>query len=196
MTHVNQHCLKTKLRISNNSKQIIKIFSLAIAISFISWIGAATFSIPGLSSIASAQFRGALIGSNINQTVPNLTETTLSWQIEAYDTDNFHSGGSSLFNIPIGVSKVRVSGSVVWSNNNSGSRFIWVLLNDQYIPLGRGLSSIPAAPFFPMGQAVYTGVIQVVPGQNLRMKAYQTSGAPLTIFGANTATWFSIEVLE
>ncbi len=176
-------------------KNSFVIFSLAVAISIISWAGTATFSIPGLTSIASAQFRGALLGSTTNQTVPNLTETTVAWNTVAYDTDNFNTV-PSFFIIPAGVSKIRVSGSVVWSPYILGSRFLWVELNGQTIPLGRGLSSIPATQNIAMGQEVRSAVIQVSQGQSLRLKVYQNSGIPLTVYGSNTASWFAIEVLE
>ncbi len=194
MTHANPTCLEAKSPISASLRRSFLIFSLAVAISVVNWAGTAAFFIPGFTSIASA-FRGALVGKTGPQNVGHLSNTALSWNTEVYDTDNFHSGGNDYFVIPAGVTRVRLSGSVLWSDNtNSGSRFLYTTRNGGFVPEGRAVSAIPKTQAFVMGQVMSTAVLAVSPGQIFRLRADQDSGITTSVLNS-PVTWFAIEVL-
>ncbi len=194
MTHTNPTCFENKSSIPSSSRRPFLIFSLVVAISVFNWAGTAAFFIPGFTSTASA-FRGALVGKSADQNIGYLSDQALSWQTEVYDTDNFHSGGSEFFVIPAGVSKVRVSGSVLWNAAvNAGSRYLYTKTNGAFAPQGRALKADRKASPFVMGQSVHSAVMNVSPGQLIRLHADQTSGSTTSVLAGNN-TWFAIEVV-
>ncbi len=194
MTHINPTYFENKSSIPSSLRRSFLIFSLAVAISVVNWAGTAAFFIPGFTSIASA-FRGALVGKSANQNIGSLSDQALSWQTEVYDTDNFHSGGNEFFIIPAGVTKVRVSGSVLWSANvNRGSRYLYTKTGGSFAPRGRALKADTKAAPYEMGQSVHSAVMTVSPGQFIRLHADQTSGYTTSIIAGNN-TWFAIEVV-
>ncbi len=144
----------------------------------------------------SYQFRGALVWSTSDQTVPHLTDTDIIWQAEIYDTDGFHPPNSTAFVIPAGVSKVRLSAGVVWDATPSGARAIFTTLNGQLQPVGRALVFSPKTTNFVMGQNIQSAVILVNTGDVIRLAATQDSGQNVVVHGNNAATWFAIEVLQ
>jgi hypothetical protein len=144
----------------------------------------------------SYQFRGALVWSTTDQTVPHLTDTNLAWQSEIYDTDNLHAPGSNFFKIPAGVSRVRLSGGVVWDSTPSGSRAIFTKVNNLLKPVGRALVFSPKTTNFVMGQNIHSAVIVVNANDEIRLVATQDSGQNVVVHGNNEATWFAIEILQ
>ena len=194
MTHTNPTCFENKSSIPASLRRPFLIFSLAVAISVFNWAGTAAFFIPGFTSIASA-FQGALIGSTSNQNVGHLSDTALGWNTEVYDTNNFHSGSNNYFVIPSGVSKVRVSGSVLWNNNTgAGSRFLYTKTDNQFAPLGRALTANRKTGSYVMGQSVHSAVMNVSQGQIIRLHADQDSGITTSVLAGNN-TWFAIQVV-
>ena len=194
MTHTNPTCFENKSSIPSSSRRPFLIFSLVVAISVFNWAGTAAFFIPGFTSTASA-FRGALVGKSADQNIGYLSDQALSWQTEVYDTDNFHSGGSEFFVIPAGVSKVRVSGSVLWNNNTgAGSRFLYTKTDNQFAPLGRALTANRKTGSYVMGQSVHSAVMNVSQGQIIRLHADQDSGITTSVLAGNN-TWFAIQVV-
>jgi len=128
--------------------------------------------------------------------VGNLSDTALTWQTEEYDTDNFHAQNTNYFIIPYGVIKVRITGSVLWSDDtNQGSRYLYTKINDQFNKNGRGLSAIPKTRSYSMGQFVQTAIISVKEGDVIRLHADQDSGRTTKIT-KSPPTWFSLEVIE
>ncbi len=194
MTYSDPTCLEIKPSIPTSLRRSFLIFSLAAAISVMQWSATTAFSLPGLTSIASA-FQGALVGTNTNQNVANLSDTAIWWNIEAYDTNNFHAGSNNFFTIPAGVFKVRVSGSVLWHDNtNAGSRYLYTKTNNAFAPQGRALTASTKTGAFVMGQSVHSAVMNVSPGQQIRLHADQNSGITTNVRAGNN-TWFAIEVL-
>lgn len=93
-------------------------------------------------------FRGALAGGNAGQSIRPLSDTVLTWQTESYDTGGFHAPDSDSFVIPKGVSKVRLSGAVVWSVNPTGSRYLYTYTNGGgYTKTKRQFKIIRTSPF-------------------------------------------------
>ncbi len=194
MNHANPTCFENKSNIPASLRRPFLIFSLAVAISVMQWSATTAFSLPGLTSTATA-FQGALIGSTSNENVGHLSDTALGWNTEEYDTNNFHSGSNNYFVIPAGVTKVRVSGSVLWSaNTNSGSRFLYTKTDNQFAPLGRALTANKKAPSYVMGQSVHSAVMNVSQGQIIRLHADQDSGITTSVIAGNN-TWFAIQVV-
>jgi len=138
-------------------------------------------------------YKGAMVKLNTNQSIPDTTETPISWGTPIYDTSNFwNSSNPSRFTVPTLVSKIRLTVFIVWANNYTGERIVFIYKNGGVFWDGRVASRKNAA-----GQSettFSTGVIIVSPGDFFEVYVAQKSGNALSLRSIGTA--FSIEVIE
>lgn len=141
-------------------------------------------------------FNGILVDNRFPMNIRNATETPLYWDVLTYNTSNVEFDGrlTDSIVVPAGINFVRVSASVAWDANITGTRFIWIDINNSYSSPGRTVSGIPAHNY-AMVQSVRTTVMQVREGDILKVMVYQDSGISLGI-AANDATWFSVEFIN
>lgn len=139
---------------------------------------------------------GALVTMSSDQSISNDDNTSLNWASESYDTDGYHdnSTNNSRLTVPIGVSKVIVSGQVRWDSNGSGTREILLEKNGSASFDGRPFEHIEAQTNLTM-QSFVSPVLAVTPGDYFEMVAWQNSGASRDI-ESHVATWFSIQAIE
>ena len=107
-------------------------------------------------------------------TASNNTTTVITFDTEAYDTDNFHSTSSntSRMTIPAGKSgKYLCTGKFRWFTNTSGVRFMNFSVNGTDVD---GTNILPNAnnPF-----QTHTAVLSLSVGDYVELTAYQTSGS-------------------
>ncbi len=161
-------------------------------------------------AVRSTSFRGALVwltdlfttslgsDNSRNVTLTHNNNITISWVEAVYDTDNFwNATAPTLFTIPDGVSRVRMSGSSNIENNTTGLRQT-LIRNGDNTPFP-GMSSdkraASASGSFDMTSGGGTAIISVSPGDTFIMRVFQNSTVSLELQAVDD-TWFAIEVIE
>jgi len=145
---------------------------------------------------AGAAFSGCLLTNNGSQTIPNNTDTFLTYNTETYDTDGYHSTSSNTgrLTIPTGKSGYYYVYSLVrWDNNSSGQRTM-------QITQGSGQSSIGVIEATPGGVSAYIGFHQgsiryAAAGDYFECKVNQTSGGNLNVRANTNDCFFGIQYL-
>jgi hypothetical protein len=134
-------------------------------------------------------FKGAQVRKNANQNLNN-GDTTLSWQLEEYDTDSWHDNvtNNSRLTVPAGVSRVKLHAGLIKSTSTAN-------LNMRFTKNGGNFEGQPWW-YQPSAQStvyvnLHTGPIDVVEGDYFEavVNFATTGGVALQ----NTGTWFSIE---
>jgi hypothetical protein len=125
---------------------------------------------------------GCFIYKSTVQTMTNNTYEIITFDTEAFDTDNFHSTSSntSRITIPTGKGgKYQVNGNTQWANNTTGLRGIELLLNGTAY-----ITNFIAAPNSD-GRCFLTiaVVMSLSAGDYLELDVFQNSGAGLNISG-------------
>lgn len=140
--------------------------------------------------------RGALLSLTGGQSIPNNTETAVSWPDPVRETDDvWGSGAPTRFIIPTGVSLVRFVGQVTFASNGTGSRKARVLKNGTNEGIG-----LPAVRTLAAGGTDVTviqlagAIVPVAAGDYFDVRVTQDSGGALNILATNT--WWSIELLK
>lgn len=152
--------------------------------------GVAAVSIPG----AGGGFRGALVYHSTGQSISGTTDTVLTWDTAAYDTDGCWTISTpTRLTVPAGVSKVRVSASV--SMAASGSTYFEIRKNATGAGAGAafpGKAAQAISTTFNIDTQVATAVIDVTPGDWFDAKLYKTSG---TATARAQHSWLSMEIV-
>lgn len=144
--------------------------------------------------------RGALVYMNANQSIANDTNVyNISFQGEAYDTDNCHAPNGTTLIVPSGASYIRLTAKVTWEANASGYRDFVILKNGSLTGnyLGAPHSRINPISGALTKQLLTSPVLPVVPTDTFGFLVYQNSGTALNIIGSSngTDTWFSMEII-
>lgn len=148
-------------------------------------------------------FRGALVSATSNQSIssvaPLFFPTIVSfWNNVIYDTDMIYNNANpSRLVVPAGVTKVRISYSVNWDNNQNGagSRAISLLKNGDGFPGNGGQGWQVQQSGTTLVQVGTTAIINVAGGDYFSLNASNTSGSSINIIGYNAA-WFAMEIIE
>lgn len=139
----------------------------------------------GASSAGASTYVGASIYMSANQSISNTTDTKLSWDSEAWDTNAIHAGGSpTRMTVPASYGgKWRVSGQIVTASG-SGDVEISIYVN--------GTRYVAGTPNF---MSVNTGARGTAFALNLELnlsaadyvelECWQNSGGALNIFTAS-----------
>lgn len=153
--------------------------------------GQANVSVPGL---ATTSFRGALVHLAANQTIPDATETVLSYPTEVYDTDNWHDGvNPQRLTVPAGITRVRLSVGVQFSLNSTGYRTVALKKNGSGLIPGTGGSRANALTGLGTAITLTSAVLEVTAGDYFEVFVLQNSGVPLDVTSLASLTWFAIE---
>lgn len=142
-------------------------------------------------------FKGALVSNSTTQSIPNNTNTVLTWDTEVYDTDGFHSTSSntSRLTIPAGVTRVRLTSMTVFDVNATGFRQAVFLKNGSPAFPGRGGTSSPGITGSGVYVLMVSPILEVTAGDYLEVRAYQNSGGALNVLGTDVSHCFAIEVI-
>jgi len=141
-------------------------------------------------------FSGCLLTNNGSQTIPNNTDTYLTYNTETYDTDGYHSTSSNTgrLTIPTGKSGYYYVYSLVrWDANSSGQRTMQITKNAAQDSMG----VIEATPG---GTSSYIGFHQgsiryAAAGDYFECKVNQTSGGNLNVRANTNDCFFGIQYL-
>jgi hypothetical protein len=110
----------------------------------------------------------------INQTIPNDTNTVVSLDTEAFDTDNAFS--SNTFTVPSGKAGKYFFTVGVRKNNFTSSRFNLSLVNQS----GSDVVSIEQGTASAYGTANGSTIVNLSAGNTIVMKVYQNQGGNQT----------------
>ena len=150
--------------------------------------------VPSWATPATTSFVGcSLADSAVNgQSIANNTYTALTWDLEDYDTDSFHSTvtNTDRITIPTGKGgKYQVTAIANWGSNTAGQRVMKIYKNGAAFK-GAGLS--PAAGY--PGNVV-TCTINLVATDYLSVYVFQNSGSAQDCSKAGDAGHFSVTYL-
>lgn len=135
---------------------------------------------------------------SINSGATDVIDFSTSQSTDSYDTDAIHDpdSNSTRFYVPSGVTKIRVSAGLNFSNGSAGDRSLRIKKNGSEInEMGRVSMSVNGGI---AGLVINTSTIEVVGGTDyFEMYAYQLSGGALSLVGlAGQACWFCLEIVE
>ena len=132
----------------------------------------------------------AVVKRGVAQSIPNVTNTAISWDnVEINDSSIYAAGSPTRLTVPVGVTRVRLTLSVLWGLSNTGVRIIYIRAN----------SSTDIAYDFRLAAsesgAMISRIIPVSAGDYFEAIVNHNAGAVMNI-GGNNATVFSLEVLR
>lgn len=143
----------------------------------------------------SKSFRGALVNRTTTQSISNATYTTVLFDQETYDIEDWHSTSvnTDRITVPIGVSYVKLSCSVAFTANATGTRGCYILKNGSTVAgtpiMWNTAPSASVAAYFNLS----TPTLAVTSGDYFTVQVYQNSGGALTVNPSGVDTWFSME---
>lgn len=145
-----------------------------------------------------AAFKGALAYSTASQTIANgySSGSVINFGAEDYDTDSFHdlSTNNSRMTIPAGVSKVRVS--VYLSYTDRTGEYLFAFLKNGTIARGGGgqvLEVTSSATLSNKYNLLTSGVIEVVETDYIEIQLNQVTGSTVDVL---SGSWFFLEAIE
>lgn len=151
----------------------------------------------GLQRMPSIPFRGALARHSTTQAISAGVDTTVAFNLEDYDTDDFHdlSTNNSRMTIPPNVRRVRLIGGLTADTPSTGDMKMWITKN------GAGAGALPGIAIRSTtafaggeGMIVISPVVDVVAGDHFELEVNFNNAGSLNNTGS--ATWFSIQVVE
>jgi hypothetical protein len=123
---------------------------------------------------------GARAISVTQQSIPNTAWTIVTLDGETFDTNNFHdnSTNNSRLTVPTGKDGYyEIAGSVLWSSNASGVRYLAINKNGSRIMVRvLGEAGSGAATYI-----LITDLVHLAAGDYIELSVYQNSGNPLTL---------------
>lgn len=145
-------------------------------------------------------FQGAFLTTEIiSQSIPDSTFTPLSWFLVEYDTKNFYNALTpTRLTVPLGVTKVRLSGNFNFIGNATGQRRGEIRINGN-------ISKLPSVTKMAPGTEIAntnlsTGVFKVTAGDYFELVVWQNSGGALDVRATNAtlrdSIWLCLEVVE
>ena len=160
-----------------------------------------TIKIVGYTSTASGAnaHRGALVKLSTDATgVDYSTSAAIPWDAEEYDTDTIHdnSTNNSRLSVPAGITKVKISFSVLASSVTSGTDvYLSVYKNGSQLGIGVPITAVDASATISPRLAGTSTVLEVVGGTDYFDLRLQTGGdSSINLSSANS--WFAMEIIE
>lgn len=140
------------------------------------------------------QFAGARVINSLGQTVATATVTTLTFDVEQWDTHGFHDGqtNTNRLTVPYGMGGVyRIGANVQWVTNMGCNRMILGLRVNTSTEIGAVEMAGVGTPDTP-AQAVAT-IWKLVDGDFVDVYAYQDTGSNKSVSyvdGRSPVLWF------
>lgn len=137
-------------------------------------------------------YSGASLYQSSDINISNATSTTLTWDSEQWDTDNYHSTSSntSRITIPSGkAGKFKFNIQVRYPANSTGRRIIYLYKNG---------SELWSSENTPSSQNMVMGIntqADAAVGDYFEVKTYQSSGGTLAVTEGLTYSFFQVSYL-
>ena len=118
-----------------------------------------------------------------DQTISNNLTTTITWDVEEYDTDNMHTGSSGTITIKT-AGKYQITAQTRWESNGTNTRFIAIMKNGSE----RIASVRDRAIGNSEGNISFVGDFEV--NDTIVLQVYQDSGSSLDFLVTNPKSYF------
>jgi hypothetical protein len=129
--------------------------------------------VPAWAASSAAPFVGVSLSNTTSQSIPNATQTALTFDTEQFDTDGFHSTSTntSRITIPAGkAGKYQINGLINLDTNTSGTREFSLFVNGSTV-FGLGLTPSASGP-----GGVISCTRNLSVGDYIELFAWNTSG--------------------
>mgnify|MGYP007071575286 CR=1 FL=1 len=137
--------------------------------------------ISGPSAIAATETIAAIYEMNANQSIPNTTETTITWDTKVRDT-HAAMNASGIFTVPA-AGIYTINATVGYTSNSTGLRYIVLSQTGSATKDYRAMeNNSPGTGAFVMSATVG---FNCRAGDTLFVRTYQSSGGALTLNGPN-----------
>lgn len=149
---------------------------------------------PKLHNATRHTFVGASIYKSASQTIGTASEVDVTWDSEHYDTNSIHDNATNnaRVTVPAGMGgKWRLSGTIIFSSNSSGRRYLALYKNGGLIRYPAQLPSAGAAPM----NIPFSVDLLLAAGDYLVIKAYQDSGGDLDVVGGSNNSFIDFAFL-
>lgn len=115
--------------------------------------------------------------NSMNESIPNASYTTLTFDTNAYDNAGMHSTSTNTSRLTAPISGVYdVTGSVVWAGSTTGDRFLYIRKNGSS---DVAFSAVAIAAGYTSEEA--TTQVRLSAGDYLELQVYQGNGTALNI---------------
>ena len=142
-------------------------------------------------------FRGAAVYNSVAQSIPNNTQTILTFDSESYDTSAIHDNAvnTSRLTVPSGVTRIKLKALVGFAASATGGRSL-VLMKGGIVhtPLGAEITVPVTSAAFIASMHFTTEELTVVAGEYFELRAFQTSGGALNTLPSITS--FAMKIVE
>jgi hypothetical protein len=139
-------------------------------------------------------YQGVSMTKSAVQSIPNATWTAITFDVEEFDTDAFHSTSSntSRITIPTGMAgKYLFTGCAVWANNTVNIRALALYQNGSAV---KSLFLNRPSTFFDT-QISFGMVLGLADGDYVELYTYQDSTAGLNMQNGTSQTAFQAQYL-
>lgn len=136
--------------------------------------------------------------SKADQSLSNNTATTLSWNNEIIDTDNFHDNvtNNSRVTIPAGrAGKYMCSVILNWEGNATGYRQLNIFKNGALITTNTQRMRVAGLGTTDQNYTSYNMILDLAVSDYIEIQGFQNSGGALNVFGTATATNWAMTYL-
>lgn len=137
--------------------------------------------IPAWGAAPASTFVGVNVSKSADQTLTTNVQTTITFDVEQFDTDNFHSNttNNSRLTVPSGkAGKYLIVGTWYWANATTGWRSAVIYKNgNEFLEGTFTLASGNALEYNVVG------IVDLAVGDYIEMAASQSSGGNLNIVG-------------
>ena len=142
---------------------------------------------------AKRDYHGALMKLNGNKSLAASSYLLVPWGGSVYNTGGWWSTSNpSRLTVPSGVTKVRISASILWESSDSGYRQLRIKKNGQY---SYGLPYDRYTAISTSGHTGQSAVVEVTAGDYFELEVYHTA-SPAVALREDPYTWMSIEAVE
>ena len=143
--------------------------------------------VPSWATPASGStYVGASVSMSANQSIPNTTDTMLSWDTEQWDTNAIHAAGSpTRMTVPTGYGgKWRVSGQIITGSGSGGVEISIYVNGTRYVA---GTPSFGSAQLPSSRGAMVTMNLELnlSAADYVQLECWQNSGGSLNVFTAS-----------
>lgn len=146
--------------------------------------------------------RDALVYNSGSISVPNITNTVITFDSEDHDTDNIHDTvtNNSRLTVPSGVIKIKLSLKIEFLTNSTGNREVYVRKNN--LTTYTGFMYATQIPITSTSTTTFSSIcmtsppLDVIAGDYFEVFAFQNSGGAINVKGGNSGSWFSMEIIK
>ena len=137
--------------------------------------------VPSWATPAGGGFAGVLVNGS-DQNLANATNTILAWNAEVFDTNGFHDNATNNSRLTVPTGKAgyyEIQANVSFNLNSTGERNYAILKNGTAVNY---FNWSPGTQYNSMSSSI---VVNLAEGDYVQLRAYQSSGGSLTVYGTD-----------